>query len=407
MTATIRLARLPDAGEAEAPRVFSEGLEGLSRAHSLRLVGREDLTTSAQEYRALASDADTRRLRVVAVLDGGGRGVDEWLARVGGAGAPSPDEAVPAWDPGSAAPETPAAVVGGVEVSASLTSDPRRAEIDVMVAPGWGGSRLPDLLTALGETIAAAWGRPVLQVWTDCPGWAQTGSPRAVSGVATPVPGDGDVASPMRTGFTDLLRARAYRPVHAEWVTCLDVAGTEGPEGDGAPLGEAPGYEAVSWSGPRSPEHLLDQLARIYALAATDMPSGEMTVEPGAWDDGRVMRKEALAERCGREWVTTAVRPVGGELVGWTTLMVPPGLPEVVFQQGTLVRADHRGHGLAGWMKRVNLRELLARHPGVRRVYTWTEGENTPVIAMNTRIGFRPVAVSVCWERTAAGEAGG
>lgn len=397
MTATIRLVRLPEGEQSGVPDAFFDGLEGLSRMRSLATLGTEDLTTSAPEFRAAVSDADRRRVRVLAIADRRGKGIDEWLR------GSRPDRGVPAWEPADPADDGvgPADVVGALAVGAPLTSDLHEAEIDVMAAGAWAGSGLARLLLDIGEAVASSWGRPVRQVWTQCPQWAETGSPQAVAGMATPIPGARDVASPRRTPMTDLLRDAGFRPVHAEWVTCLDVV--EALAGRAEAI---PGYEVLSWSGPRSPEQLLGQLAAIYALASTDMPSGEMTIEPGHWDEDRVTRKEALAQRCGQEWVVTAVRPIGGELVGWTTLMVPPGLPEVVYQEGTLVRADHRRRGLAAWMKRVNLIELRARFPRARRVYTWTAGDNAPVIAMNARLGFRPAFIEVAWERTASGRTG-
>jgi len=376
MTARIRLVRLPEDEPRDVSDAVFDGLEGLSRTASREALGSEDLTTSSPEFRHLVSDADARRGRVVAIADQGGAGIDA----VGDLDA--------------------AQVVGTVSVVAPLTSDTHTGEIDVQIAGGWDASGLRDQLLDVGEALAVAWHRSTLHLWSACPQWAEAGSPRTVVGMATPVPGTGEVVAPVRTPMTDLLQARGYRPVHAEWVTCLDIEDSrQSADASGRPA-EVPGHEILSWGGPRSPEQLLDQLAALYALAATDMPSGQMTIEPGAWDADRVLRKEALAQRCGQEWVTTAVRPIGGELVGWTTLMIAPGLPEVVYQEGTLVRGDRRGQGLAGWMKRVNLAELRARHPRARRVYTWTEGDNAPVIAMNARLGFRPVAIDVCVEKT-------
>ena len=398
MTALVQLARLPEEASGDDVRtsVLFAGLESLSRGDSLEALGSPDFTISAREYAARRSDSDMRRVRVVAVADPGGRRIEEWMSA-----GPRVDEGG-RWRSDADIPEgrwTPEDVVGAVLVAAPLTHDIRSADIQLSVAAAWRESGLPDLLARIGEVVAVELGRSVLQAWTLSPEWAQTGSPQAVAGVATPVPGDPDVASPARTWSTDLLGRWGYRPVHAEWVTCLDIdqALAERDAGGSGPVG---GYELVSWSSPRSPEHLVDQLAGIYALAATDMPSGEMTVEPGAWDGDRVTRKESLAERVGQHWVTTAVRPVGGHLVGWTTLVISPNVPEVVFQEGTLVRADHRRRGLAAWMKRVNLVELRARHPRARRVHTWTAGDNTPVIALNTRIGFRPVAVETGWEKS-------
>lgn len=413
MTALVRLLTLPAHPAGTPVPGILDGLEALSRAHSLEVIGSEDFVTSAEEFAAVTTDEDRRVLRVAAVADEGGRRIEDlWGMVPAGVGT---DEGDPGWGPDLIAPEARAealpalgasgatgatgaeAVVGHLSVHAPLGDNTHRAEISVQVARPWRYSGLDGLLLRLGEAIARSWGRTTAWYWTDCPGWAGVDTPQAVPGIRTPVPGDGEVAAPVRTHETDLLSAAGYRPLHSEWVTTLDVG--EALSVEPVPV---PGYELVSWSSPRSPEHLVAELARIYALASTDMPSGELAEEPQVWDPQRVLRKEALAERSRQEWVLTAVRPVGGELVGWTTLVLSPTVPEIAYQEGTLVRGDHRGHGLATWMKRVNLAELRARRPRVQRIHTWTDGDNAPVIALNRRLGFRPSLVEIGWEKQLA-----
>lgn len=391
MTALIRLVTLPDVAPGGAVPVLFDGLEALSRAHSLEVVGSEDLVTSAEEFAASGTSADRRVRRVVAIADEGGRRIEDLRGVV-------PADADPDVVPGPEAPGTPgaAAVVGAVSVAAPLGDNTHLVEIGLLLDRAWRHSGLGELLVDLAERTARQWGRTTVWCWTDCPGWAEVGSGGAVPGVRTPVPGEGREAAPVRTHETDLLDGAGYRPLHSEWMTTLDVA--EVLAARPVPV-EVPGYELVTWSSPHTPGHLLDELARIYALASTDMPSGDMAEEPEVWDAQRVLRKEALAERSRQEWVVTAVRPVGGELVGWTKLDLSPTVPEIAYQEGTLVRGDHRGHGLATWMKRVNLAELRARHPRVRRVHTWNDGANEPVIAMNRRLGFRPTLIDVGWEK--------
>ena len=201
----------------------------------------------------------------------------------------------------------------------------------------------------------------------------------------------------MRTWSTDLLSKAGFRPEHTEWMSKLDVDRAL----INAPV-PVPGYEVVSWTSPRSPEDLVDELAALYALASTDMPSGGLNEEPVVWDSPRVIDGEARMEGAGRDWVTTAVRPVGGELVGWTTLELTTTAHEVAYQEGTLVRGDHRGRGLAWWIKLVNLAELRAQHPHIERIYTWNDGSNTPVISMNLKLGFRPLLIEIGWEKQLA-----
>ncbi|MDN5963642.1 MAG: GNAT family N-acetyltransferase [Actinomyces sp.] len=407
MAAPVRLYSLPPASGGGPVVSFHKGLEALSRAHSVECIGSQDFVTSAQEFAAYATDADRRVLRVLAVADGEGRTVgDLWRSMPARVGPRAPvDEGDPAWDPALVAPVVAVAdqgagpgadaVVGSLSVVAPLGENTDCATVSVQLSAPWRHQGLDALLLRLGEAVTRSWGRTTAQYWTDCPGWVEVGSPLGVKGVSKPVPGvSGAHASPLGTPETDMLARAGYVPAHSEWVTTLDVDRTPSREAD-----PVPGYEVVSWSSPRSPEHLLDQLAEIYALASTDMPSGGLTEEAQLWDAGRVMRKEALAERSHQEWVVTAVRPVGGELVGWTTLVLSPTVAEIAFQEGTLIRGDHRRRGLARWIKRVNLAQLRARHPQVRRIHTWTDGDNAPVIALNRGIGFRHSLMEVGWQK--------
>ena len=142
----------------------------------------------------------------------------------------------------------------------------------------------------------------------------------------------------------------------------------------------------------------MEELANIYALASTDMPGADSD-EPEHWDIERVRNKEALYERINQDWLLSVVRPVGGEIVGWSSIGIAAGNPALAHQAGTLVRSDHRGKRLATWMKQVNLASLREFFPAVRTICTENEGNNVPVLAMNKRMGFQPIALSVRWDK--------
>lgn len=362
-----------------------EGIAALTRAHSRAVLGRDDLATTARQLEAWSQDPTTRRAHLV-------------LARDEASGLPPADAAGHTGDAPVATRDVPADdVLAFLTVAAPLRDNLHLLEAEIQVAPGLAGQGIEELLVHRAESVARSWGRTTLSIWTDSPHWSTPGSPEVVAGVGTPMPGTPGPhqVSPVPSALAGALTHSGYLPVHTEWVMALEVS-TAAQE-DTRPV---TGYETLTWASPSTPPAMHDELARIYALASTDMPSGAMSEEAELWDARRVLDKESLAERAGQDWLVTAVRPVGGELVGWTTLTLTPDLPEVACQSGTLVRADHRGRGLATWLKRVNLRALGTHHPGVRRVLTWNDGANTPVVAMNTRLGFRPELLSVCWERT-------
>ena len=64
---------------------------------------------------------------------------------------------------------------------------------------------------------------------------------------------------------------------------------------------------------------------------------------------------------------------------------------ERAYQWGTLVRPDHRGHRLGLAVKVANVRLLQETQPQITTVVTFNADVNAPMVAVNERLGFRPV----------------
>ena len=86
-----------------------------------------------------------------------------------------------------------------------------------------------------------------------------------------------------------------------------------------------------------------------------------------------------------------------GRLVAFTDLQVPLAQPERAHQGGTLVLREHRGHRLGALVKAAVLRELAATLPEVRRISTYNSDTNTPMVAVNEALGFRPAGQLSTW----------
>ena len=76
---------------------------------------------------------------------------------------------------------------------------------------------------------------------------------------------------------------------------------------------------------------------------------------------------------------------------------MPLAQPERAHQGGTLVLREHRGHRLGALMKAAVLRELAAGFPAVRRISTYNSDSNTPMVAVNEALGFRPAGQLSTW----------
>ena len=104
---------------------------------------------------------------------------------------------------------------------------------------------------------------------------------------------------------------------------------------------------------------------------------------------------EDLRRRLGRRKVSTLAISDAGEVVAYNDLVIPPGDLPNVWQWGTLVRADHRGHRLGMAVKARGLLELQKRvGPERTRVLTCNAEQNGYMVSINERLGFRAVEVT-------------
>jgi GNAT superfamily N-acetyltransferase len=57
---------------------------------------------------------------------------------------------------------------------------------------------------------------------------------------------------------------------------------------------------------------------------------------------------------------------------------------------GTAVLPEHRGHGLARWIKAESIRQARDRHPELSGLLTDTADNNQPMRRINDALGYRP-----------------
>lgn len=157
-----------------------------------------------------------------------------------------------------------------------------------------------------------------------------------------------------------------------------------------------PDYRVVSWVGPTPAEHL-DRIAVMNWTLSTDAPTGEVDWQPENWDADRVRSMDELAHRSGHSVTTLAIAP-DGSAAGYTRIQVHDSHPHRPEQWTTVVAAADRGHRLGLLLKAVNLQQLALDQPDARHLDTWNAGENDHMLAINTRLGFRPHSVHGAWQ---------
>ncbi len=117
-------------------------------------------------------------------------------------------------------------------------------------------------------------------------------------------------------------------------------------------------------------------------------------ITPEQFRDG----ERRLAERGTQRLHSLARHDATGEFAGFTTLSWHPLLPQLVWQWGTAVRREHRGHAIGRWLKAANFNNLLERNPDAEFIDTWNAGSNKWMLAINDDLGFSPYIWYTAWQ---------
>ncbi|MET0822358.1 MAG: GNAT family N-acetyltransferase [Aeromicrobium sp.] len=156
------------------------------------------------------------------------------------------------------------------------------------------------------------------------------------------------------------------------------------------PLQVSAGYVLETWRG-ACPDEWIDEYAELRRMLTSEAPSGEAGLEDEFWDAARVRKDEADLARVGREMQVVVARAPDGGLAGHTQLAFAGDGVEV-YQWDTLVRREHRGHGLGLALKIRAMQASADLLEGRRRVITFNAASNQHMIAVNEKLGFRQTA---------------
>jgi GNAT superfamily N-acetyltransferase len=171
-------------------------------------------------------------------------------------------------------------------------------------------------------------------------------------------------------------RRRGFDEFARELRLELDLTTFEPP-----PVDPPPGITIATWAERPDAAH---GLYDVYLEAAPDIPgSDEDQYEPfGDW----------LAHDMGGSGdkpEATFVAFADGEVVGYSKFSLTEAQPTVAFHDLTGVKRAWRGRGIAGALKRTQMR--WAKEHGYARLSTNNEERNEPIRRLNERYGYRPV----------------
>ncbi|MGW7312888.1 GNAT family N-acetyltransferase [Streptomyces sp. NPDC054854] len=156
-------------------------------------------------------------------------------------------------------------------------------------------------------------------------------------------------------------------------------------------LAEAPhtGYRLTAWDG-----KVPDELADTYVAsrwAMDDMPMGAVDYGRVVWDIDRIRAAAAAVEARGESLHTVAAIDTSNEeIVGFSELVIPSDSTGDAVHYGTAVLPDHRGHGLARWMKAAAILTARANHPELGGLLTDTADNNPYMRRVNDTLGYLP-----------------
>ncbi len=287
----------------------------------------------------------------------------------------------------------PDTVAGACTFTLSLRDNLELAEGTFLVDPGEDPSEVLPLLWQHAQPVLSGAGRRTVQLWTMHRSDATVPTLVPPTG-AGQLPRDSLAGALLEVGFT-------LEQVERHSMLTLDTAiPRAAQQATNAEQHAGEAYELDRWVG-ATPAPLRDQMAQIRARMSTDIPLGDLHLEPELWDADRVARHDQLMKRMGRTRHTTIARHrPSGHVVAYTMIDQLSDKPMVGYQEDTLVHRDHRGHRLGLWVKAANLLQYAEHAPAGTRLHTWNADENEHMLAINDALGYQFRSHEGAWQLT-------
>lgn len=142
------------------------------------------------------------------------------------------------------------------------------------------------------------------------------------------------------------------------------------------------------------PADLVDSLCVLLGQLAVDAPTGAVDFEEETMTPQRFAEMLASVKAMNRARYETVALTPERQVVAQSTLAVPLGESTTVYQWGTFVHREHRGHKLGLATKAANLLAAQRAREDLTLVTTQNGETNGYMVSINEHMGFRPVEVS-------------
>jgi GNAT superfamily N-acetyltransferase len=131
-------------------------------------------------------------------------------------------------------------------------------------------------------------------------------------------------------------------------------------------------------------DYCLQRSAMLNTMPLEQLDIGEIIVTPA-----RMAEWYARMDMAGMTHHTMLTREPNGDISGITDVEYVPYRPKMAHQGFTGVRPDARRRGLGKWLKAAMLMHIHKLYPEVEVVVTDNAGSNVPMLAINTKLGFK------------------
>jgi GNAT superfamily N-acetyltransferase len=137
------------------------------------------------------------------------------------------------------------------------------------------------------------------------------------------------------------------------------------------------------------PDDLVEDLCVLIGQLAVDAPTGAVDFEEEVFTPERLRERREAARAMGRSVFETVALTPERQVVAHSTLAVSAnGSSTDVYQWGTFVHREHRGHRLGLATKAHNLRAVQSAYPEMSRVTTQNAETNGYMVSINETMGF-------------------
>lgn len=147
------------------------------------------------------------------------------------------------------------------------------------------------------------------------------------------------------------------------------------------------------------PAERIPSLCHAMNQLGLDAPTGDIELEARRIDAETFQQREERSKAAGKRMLRTLAIGPDDDVVAFTSMAIPGGEPDIVYQYGTLVLRGHRGHRLGTAVKVANLRRLQREVDDRSYVETLNAEQNGPMVGINEMFGFTPVEILAHFQR--------